>query len=335
MNRRSIKSQRSLACLLFAGTLVFLIGATGCASKQSAAAVQGPQVTASGTSSSVTPAPVPNDGKLRIICFGAHPDDAELSAGGVATMWAARGHHVKFVSCTNGDIGHWGMAGGPLAQRRTAEVKRCAEIFGIETEVLDIHDGELLPTLENRKTIVRLIRQWGADIIMCHRSNDYHPDHRNVGLLVQDAGYMVAVPFFCPETPCLKNNPVFLYYQDSFQRPNPFTPDIVIGIDAVVEKKLAAVQALESQFAEGGCMGSADLYPKDPQKRRAREQEVRKEFENSFAQAANQYRKELTIWYGSEQAGKIRYAEAFEIGEYGRRPSPQEIRSLFPFAAKP
>jgi LmbE family N-acetylglucosaminyl deacetylase len=335
MNGRSVESRWLPTTLLLAGLSLLLTGATGCMNKQVSAPAQGVQVSVSEASAKTAPAPVPDDGKLRIICFGAHPDDAELSAGGVAALWAARGHHVKFVSCTNGDIGHWGMAGGPLAQRRTAEVKRCAEIFGIETEVLDIHDGELLPTLENRKTIVRLIRQWRADIIMCHRSNDYHPDHRNVGLLVQDAGYMVAVPFFCPETPCLKSNPVFLYYQDGFQKPNPFTPDIVVGIDQVAEKKLAAALALESQFLEGGCMGSADLYPKDPAKRKVREQEVRREFDSSFAQTANQYRKQLADWYGQEQAGKIRYAEAFEICEYGRRPSRQEIRDLFPFPAKP
>src|SRR5881275_643906 len=92
----------------------------------------------------------PDDGKLRIICFGAHPDDCELQAGGTAAMWAAKGHHVKFVSVTNGDIGHWREAGGPLAKRRTAEVERAAKVLGISTEVLDIHDGELLPTLDNR-----------------------------------------------------------------------------------------------------------------------------------------------------------------------------------------
>ncbi len=133
--------------------------------------------------------PVPDDGKLRIICFGAHPDDNEFDAGGVAALWARQGHHVKFVACTNGDVGHNVIAGGPLAQRRTTEVERCADILGIQTEVLDIHDGELLPTLENRRTLTRLIREWQADIVMGHRPNDYHPDHRNVGLLVQDAAY--------------------------------------------------------------------------------------------------------------------------------------------------
>src|SRR5437867_8219456 len=154
----------------------------------------------------------PKDGKLRIIAFGAHPDDCELKAGGVAAKWAALGHHVKFVSVTNGDIGHWRMAGGPLAQRRKAEVEKAAQILGIHTEVLDIHDGELEPTLANRRTITRLIREWNADVVLSHRPNDYHPDHRYTGILVQDAAYMVTVPFFAPDTPTLKKNPVFLYY---------------------------------------------------------------------------------------------------------------------------
>ena len=99
------------------------------------------------------------------------------------------------------------MAGGPLALRRTAEVQKCAKILGIHTEVLDIHDGELLPTLENRRTITRLIREWKADVVISHRPNDYHPDHRNVGVLVQDAAYMVTVPFFCPDTPLPEEEP--------------------------------------------------------------------------------------------------------------------------------
>src|SRR5207244_4022922 len=110
----------------------------------------------------------PDDGNLRIICFGAHPDDCELQAGGTAAMWAAKGHHVKFVSVTNGDIGHWREAGGPLAMRRTSEVQRAAKILGITTQVLDIHDGELLPTLEHRRTITRIIRDWKADIVTSH-----------------------------------------------------------------------------------------------------------------------------------------------------------------------
>ncbi len=277
------------------------------------------------------PAPDPADGKLRIICFGAHPDDNEFRAGGVAALWAAQGHQVKFVSCTNGDVGHWGSAGGPLAQRRTAEVQRCAEIFGIETEVLDIHDGELMPTLENRMTIVRLIRKWGADVVMCHRPNDYHPDHRNVALLVQDAGYMVTVPFFCTDVPYLSRNPVFLYYEDGFQKPYPFTADVVVGIDAVIGKKLDAAVALASQTLEGGCNGSEKLCPDEPEARRAREKAVRTSFDRRFAGTANRFREQLVKLYGPEKGKAIKYAEAFEICEYGRRPSPAELKKLFPF----
>ncbi len=277
------------------------------------------------------PAPESDDGKLRIICFGAHPDDNEFQAGGVAALWAAQGHHVKFVAATNGDIGHWGLAGGPLAQRRTAEVQRCAELLGIETEVLDIHDGEIMPTLETRRLFVRLIRRWRADIVMSHRPNDYHPDHRYTSILMQDAGYMVTVPFFCPDEPYLKNNPVFMYYQDRFQKPNSFDPDIVVGIDRVIDKKLEAVLALASQTLEGGCNGSERLYPNDPDKRSRREQTVRERFEGRFSATADRFREDLIEWYGSTRGQQIQYAEAFEICEYGRRPSKKELKQLFPF----
>ncbi len=281
--------------------------------------------------SSTPAAAVPDDGKLRIICFGAHPDDCEIQAGGVATRWAAKGHHVKFVSVTNGDIGHWRDAGGPLALRRKAEVEQAAQIFGITTEVLDIHDGELLPTLEYRRMITRLIREWRADIVMSPRPNDYHPDHRYTGVLVQDAAYMVTVPFFCPDTPTLKKNPAFFYYPDQFQKPNPFRPDVIVSIDPVIEKKLDGLAVLVSQFAEGGANGSADLLPSDPAKQKARHQQVRDGFTRRNRSIAERFKEKLVEWYGNDQANQIKYAEAFEICEYGRRPDKAELKKLFPF----
>src|SRR5438128_2130194 len=262
----------------------------------------------------------PDDGKLRIICFGAHPDDCEIRAGGVAALWTAKGHHVKLVSVTNGDIGHWREAGGPLARRRTAEVERAAQILGNASEVLDIHDGERLPTLDNRRTITRLIREWNADIVMSHRPNDYHPDHRYTGILVQDAAYMVAVPFFCPETPPLKGNPVFLFYPDSFQKPNPFQPDVAVAIDKVIDKKLDALDVLVSQFFEGGALGSADLL-----KQADRARQVRSGFASRNQSMAKRFRAKLADWYGKDQADKVQYAEAFEVCEYGRRPNKDEL----------
>lgn len=273
----------------------------------------------------------PDDGKLRIICFGAHPDDCEIQAGAVGSMWAAKGHHVKLVSVTNGDIGHWREAGGPLAQRRKAEAERADAILGVTCEVLDIHDGELLPTLENRRTITRLIREWKADIVISPRPNDYHPDHRYTGVLVQDAAYMVTVPFFCPDVPYLKNNPVFLYYPDSFQKPNPFQPDVAVAIDSVIDKQLDALDALESQFYEGGANGSAELIPSDPAKQKERHQQVRDGFAKRYQNLAERFRPKLADFYGPAKAASVKYAAAYEICEYGRHPNKAELKKMFPF----
>ncbi len=269
--------------------------------------------------------------RLRIIAFGAHPDDNELRLAGTAAKWAALGHQVKFVSVTNGDIGHWREAGGPLARRRTAEVQETAKILGITSQVLDIHDGELEPTLENRRTITRLIRDWKADIVLGHRPNDYHPDHRAVGQLIQDASYMVTVPFFCPDTPHLERNPLFMSYEDNFTRPNPFRADVVVAIDDVLEKKLAAVEALPSQFYEGGANGGPHLVPSDDAGKAKRKNEVRESFKRRFGSTATKYRAKLRELYGAERAEKVQSAEAFEISEYGRRPNAEEIKKLFPF----
>jgi LmbE family N-acetylglucosaminyl deacetylase len=274
-----------------------------------------------------------DDGKLRIIVFGAHPDDCEIKAGGVAAMWAAQGHHVKFVSATNGDVGHAEMAGGELAKRRTAEVKAAAKVLGIETEVLDNHDGELMPTLENRKTFVRLIREWKADIVMGPRPNDYHPDHRYTGILMQDAAYMVTVRFFCPDVPQLAKNPIFLYVSDGFQKPNPFAPDIVVAIDDVIDQKANALWLLESQIESLWATGNFEKIvpiPKEPAAREARRKQAAERFAQRAESVANQYRSKLIELYGQEKGKKVRYAEAFELCEYGNRASTEKLKELFP-----
>src|SRR5215468_1035005 len=187
---------------------------------------------------------------VRVIAFGAHPDDCDLGAGGLAAKYAALGHKVRFVSLTNGDVGHQSQHGEELAKRRRAEAQEAGRRVGIEYEVLDNHDGKLLPTLEVREQVIREIRQWKADIVIAPRPNDYHPDHRYTGVLVQDASYMVIVPSLVADTPPLARNPVFLYYSDRFTRPQPFRADIVVSIDDVFEKKISMLDAHVSQFYE-------------------------------------------------------------------------------------
>src|ERR1700693_5735458 len=209
-------------------------------------------------------------GKIRVIAFGAHPDDCDIRAAGTAALFAKMGNAVKFVSVTNGDAGHQSMSGAVLAQRRLAEAKESARRLGIEYEVLNNHDGELLPTLEVRKKIIRQIRRWNADVVLAPRPNDYHPDHRYTGVLVQDAAYMVVVPNVCPDTPPLHDNPVFLYFEDGFQRPNPFRPDVSVAIDDVFDLKISVLDAHVSQVYEWlpWVDHILDQVPKDATERR-------------------------------------------------------------------
>ena len=265
--------------------------------------------------------------KLRIIAFGAHPDDCDADAGGTAIKWAALGHMVKFVSVTNGDAGHQSQGGGALAKRRRAEAAEAGKRYGIaEYETLDNHDGELVPSLEVRQQIIRRIRQWQADIVLGPRPNDYHPDHRYTGMLMQDAAYMVVVPNVCPDTPPSRKNPVFLYFQDNFQKPNPFRPDIAVDIDDVFERKIFGLDAHVSQFYEWlpWVDGNLTEVPQGAAERRKWLGNQRQDRVSPAVRAA------LEKWYGADQAKSIQHAEAFEVCEYGRRPNEQDLKRFFP-----
>jgi LmbE family N-acetylglucosaminyl deacetylase len=264
--------------------------------------------------------------KIRVIAFGAHPDDCDIRASGTAALFAAAGHAVKFVSVTNGDVGHQTLHGTALAQRRLGEARESARRLGIEYEVLDNHDGELLPTLDVRQEIIRQIRRWNADIVLAPRPNDYHPDHRYTGVLVQDAAYMVVVPHLVPEVPALRKNPVFLYYEDGFQRPNPFRPDIAIAIDTVADKKIDALDSHVSQFYEWlpWVAGTLEDVPKDPVARKAWLKRSRLREPSAATRAS------LVKWYGAEKGNAAKFYEAFEICEYGAQPNEARIRQLFP-----
>jgi LmbE family N-acetylglucosaminyl deacetylase len=264
---------------------------------------------------------------LNVIAFGAHPDDCDMRAGGTAIKLAQLGHRVRFVSVTNGDAGHQTEGGGALAARRREEAREAGRRAGIEYITLDNHDGELIPSLKPREDIIRQIRQWNADLVLAPRPNDYHPDHRYTGVLVQDAAYMVVVPNIAPDTPALRKNPVFMYFQDGFQRPNPFTPDVAIAIDDVIEKKIDMMDAHVSQFYEWlpWVAGTLDKVPADPAARRKWLRDTR------ARQPAPAVREALIKWYGPDKGTAVMHAEAFEICEYGTRPDEAMIRKLFPF----
>jgi LmbE family N-acetylglucosaminyl deacetylase len=264
--------------------------------------------------------------KLRIIMIGAHPDDCDMGAGGTAIIFAKMGYAVKFVSVTNGDAGHQTMKGKPLAARRLAEAKEAGKRFGVTYDVLNNHDGELLPTLAVRLQVIKKIRKWNADVVIAPRPNDYHPDHRYTGVLVQDAAYMVAVPNVAPETPALKKNPVFLYFQDRFQKPNPFRPDIAIDITPVYAQKIHAMDAHESQMYEW-LPWIGHFLDHVPANKQEREKWLA---QRRVLEITPSVRQSLEKWYGKDKAAAIQNAEAFEICEYGAQPSEEEKKRLFP-----
>jgi LmbE family N-acetylglucosaminyl deacetylase len=270
------------------------------------------------------------DRPLQIIMIGAHPDDCDIKSGGTAALFVAMGHHVKFVSVTNGDAGHQSEGGGMLAKRRIAETKEVAKRLGVSYDVLDNHDGELLPTLEIRLQIIRKIREWKADVVIAPRSNDYHPDHRYTGVLVQDAAFMVGVPNIAPDTPPLRKNPVFLYFQDNFKKPNPFQADIAVDITSVIAKKLDGLDAHQSQFFEW--LPWIGNYESEIPKDKAKQREYL--LSKRVTKVNPEVKKALEKWYGKEKAEQINYAEAFEICEYGSIPTEAEIRRLFPMLGR-
>ncbi len=265
---------------------------------------------------------------MNIVCFGAHPDDAEVFAGGTLVKCAQAGHDVLLVAITNGDAGHHAMKGAALAARRAAEAEASARIGGLKAQVLPNHDGRLQPSLDVREQIVRIIREHKADVVLSHRPWDYHPDHRYAAMAVQDAAYMVMVPNFCPDVGALRHNPIFLYMMDRFTKPVPFTPDIAVAVDDVMETKWAMFDAMDSQFYEWlpWIEGRLDAVPTDGEARRAWLREAWTPFYTAFTRT---HREALINRYGPDAEG-LQFAEFFELCEYGRCPDTAELAELLP-----
>jgi len=268
----------------------------------------------------------------RILVIGAHPDDCEIKCGGTAALWAKAGHVVRFVSATNGGTGHHAIGGVELVRRRVAEAKKAAAIIGIESQVLDITNGELEPLLVYRRLFIKIIREFRPDLILTHRPNDYHPDHRYTSQLVQDSAYVVTVPNNLPTTQALRDNPVIAYLSDNFQKPIPFAADVVVGIDSVIETKYDMMHCHVSQFYEWlpwNQRREAEV-PKSDRDRRAWLKKLRI---NADLDLAKQNRRKLVELYGRKGA-QVKHAEAFEICEYGSRLTDEKRAALFPFIKK-
>jgi LmbE family N-acetylglucosaminyl deacetylase len=270
---------------------------------------------------------------LRLLIIGAHPDDCEYHAGGLAALYRRAGHAVKMVSVTSGNAGHQTLRKEELARRRRAEAAAAAAVIDAESDVLDHPDGELVPSIAARRQIIGLIRSYRPDLILTHRPNDYHPDHRYTSQLVQDAAFMVTVPAIVPDVPHLEVNPVIAYLPDDFQKPYPFRPTVAVDVGPVIDSFVEMLHAHTSQFYEW--LPFNGRYLKDvPADESSRRDWLKLMMLPRLRQRAERHRDLLALAYGAAHAAKVEYAEAFEPCEYGAPLDFMAAAKLFGFLFK-
>ncbi|PSP94098.1 GlcNAc-PI de-N-acetylase [Halobacteriales archaeon QS_4_62_28] len=272
---------------------------------------------------------------VQLLVIGAHPDDCSIKAGGIAARYVDAGHDVTFLSVTDGSAGHHEMGRTELAQRRKRETEAVAETLGVDYDVADIKDGLLEPTLENRKRLIRYIRNVDPDLVLGPRPNDYHPDHRYTAQLLRDAAYSLIVPNICPNTPALSTNPVIGYVADNFRTPNPFDPDVVLDVTDVEDEKIDALDCHGSQMYEWlpYTFGELDAVPDDEAKRREwlADEGLGHLAAHTEMNVADRFRAELEERYGDEAGEAVDHAEAVEISEYGAPLTDERREALFFF----
>ncbi len=279
---------------------------------------------------------------MKILMIGAHQDDNEFRCGGLAYKLAKLGHTVRFLSMTNGCGGHHVLTAEETVAVRQKESEAGAAVLGIEYEIwTDQADCALVADLATRRRLIRTIRAAAPDIVITHRPNDYHADHRACAQLVQDASYMLVVPHECPDAPAMRRMPVIMYYEDAFTNP-AFECDFIVAIDDVIDVKLQIAHLNVSQVYEWLPYTNGETVPLDEAGRfewlkgmDVHAPHTDKEilamprgYGVRFAKPAAKFRKELVEKYGAEKGNRVRFAEAYGICRYGA-PLNEEVRALF------
>lgn len=281
---------------------------------------------------------------MKILAIGAHQDDNEFRVGGMARKWVKAGYEVRFLSMCNGCGGHHQMTPEETSARRAKESAAVAEFLGIRYDIWDIDDCTLMPDLPTRERLIRYVREFAPDLIIAHRPNDYHADHRASGQLVQDASYILTVPHTCPDVPAMRRMPVIVYNEDRFKNPN-FNATYVVDLDSEIDAKLHIAHLNESQVYEWLPYNDEETVPEGEEARFAwlkgmeitsdtTDEEVvaaKRGYAVRFAKTAARFRSELIEKYGYERGSKVRFAEAFELCEYGTLPDKDLENALFGF----
>lgn len=281
---------------------------------------------------------------MKILAIGAHQDDNEFRVGGMAHKWVQAGYEVRFLSMCNGCGGHHIMTAEETTARRAKESAAVAKFLGIKYDVWDIDDCTLVADLPTRERLIRYIREFSSDLIIAHRTNDYHADHRASAQLVADASYILTVPHTCPDVPAMRRMPVIVYNEDRFKNPL-FRADFVVNMDDEIDNKLHIAHLNESQVYEWLPYTHEQTVPEGEAEKfewlkgmnitaDTTDEEIMAAssgYAVRFAKTAARFRRELIEKYGTEKGSAIRYAEAFELSEYGRQPDKALAEALFGF----
>ena len=271
------------------------------------------------------------DKRLKLLILGAHPDDGEYHAGGLASIYRELGHEVRIVSLTNGQSGHHERPPKLLAEMRRAEAAAAGQVIGAEYVTWDIPDGELVADLATRQRVIREIRIFGPDLLLTHRPYDYHPDHRAAGQLIQDATYLVTVPNVLRDTPALYRDPVVAYMPDLFTTPCPMVPDVMLDVTERADTIVAMLACQRSQVFEWLPYeeGILDQVPEDEDEKLVW---LRNWVRRHMLPRAERFRKDLVAAYGPKRGNEIEFCEVYEISQYAAAPDLARRQQLFPGA---
>jgi len=197
--------------------------------------------------------------KLDVLAFGVHPDDVELSCSGVLLVEKNNGKRTGIIDLTEGELGTRGSA-----ETRYQEAADAAMILGVDVrENLQLADGFFKNDEAHQRKVIRVIRKYKPEVVICNAPEDRHPDHGRSAGLVSDAAFLSGLVKI--ETTnngqvqeAWRPKYVLHYIQDRYLK-----PDFVVDITAVFEKKLEAIKAYKTQFYNPG-LNQPETYISTP-----------------------------------------------------------------------
>ena len=271
-------------------------------------------------------------GPYRIMVIGGHPDDADIICGCTAAKLVKKGCRVKFVAACNGDLGHHRHDRETVAAIRRRETLDAAKVLGLDSyDIYGFGDARCPNTIEAREMVARKIQEFEPDIIMTHRDCDYHVDHRAIGTLVKDCGYMLGCPHWIAGSKPLRRRPLILLMSDVFTVPRVMRPDILVDADPYLGTWADALDCQVSQFYEWLAW---DKGVEDEVKAIG-DRKVNVERRNAYLmkywgnRKTNDAKRFASAWREQYPGKPVpRAVESFEVSEYGRPPIEEDFDLL-------